>query len=223
MKNNSDQLNNVFAVLAISLLLLAIANISVTLIKENALKKQISGYVSSASGFVNVTVSTNLDMTVSRTSLNFGSGSVYSNQSNNATLFTTGETATVNNGSWDPTGITSMMIQNTGTLNFSLNVSADNNYSLIGGTSTTPMFQINVSSNDSACTKNGYSNLTGTPIMYNPGTWINLTQTGFIACNNTAFLPTQRTLLLDYKLVIPSNAVGGSRNFTVTLYAQTAT
>ena len=115
--------DNLIVTLAIVAVVLAIIGSGMMFVKIN---KQITGY---ASGFVNVTVETAIDLNVSQPSVSWGSGLVNSTGGfTNATLTTGGGgDATVVGGNWSTAGIAAMQMANLGNVNCSVKITSAKN------------------------------------------------------------------------------------------------
>ncbi len=148
-------------------------------------------------------------------SINFGNGRVDST-ANNATLDSESTSAT--GGSWTFSA-QRINIDNDGTVNISINVSADgdnNAAGLIGGTS--PLFQIKISQEEgTACV--GSTKVTD----YANGAVPNSTETPLTICSLLNFGPqTSDEINISSRMVVPSDTEAGARNATLTFSATQA-
>jgi len=192
--------------------LIALAVAAITLVaavvNENGIRA-ITGFASSGTATTSVNL---LEISSIKTtgSIDFGSGRVDANASN-ATLDS--DAGTVTGGSWTP--ITQYItVENDGTVNISVNVSADGNNNangLIGGTN--PLFQIKgVATEPDSCTtlQAGYTNVP------------NSTETPLALCDLLRYWNSADEFNISSKLSIPNDAAPGQRNVTLTFSASKA-
>jgi hypothetical protein len=128
MDNN---ITNIIAILTVVVVVIAVVNFSVTIIKIANFNEAMTGYASST-GYVNITVSQNIVINVSRWQIDWGAGTINTTSGcQNATLFTQGDSDPfVECGNFTRTGgPKGIIIQNLGSVNFSLNVSSNQNAS----------------------------------------------------------------------------------------------
>ena len=135
LKMNSKNFNNVIAILAIFVVAIAAINLCITFVKISDFKEKLTGY---ATGYVNITVASNIQINLTNSTVNFGAGSVNAS-CQSATLYTRGPSAeqVVLCGNWstDVTPAHGIMIENTGNINCTLTAQgAAAASSWIGGT-----------------------------------------------------------------------------------------
>lgn len=221
MKNNLNQsgINNIIAVLIIVVVVAAFLNFAVTIVKISDFKNKVTGLATSGLGYVNITILQEIAVNMSRNTVNWGAGIVNTTGGClNATLITSGESASVTCGNWTTTNAKALIAENTGNVNFSLNISAGKNaVGFFGGTG--PEYQWNITNKEAgACGEQG-----GT---YTFGTWGSVNSSSLRICNKTNF-DVNDELYIDFRLVIPSNvngtiASGNLQSDTITLTAATA-
>ena len=177
------------------------------------------------SGYVNVTILSRAEITMTDTIIEFGSG--YVNEtcsnctiaSNGTTLYPAccvGMNATIN---WSYPINDNLTIENTGSTNVVLYIASYQNASeFIGGTTVSPSFQIKVEEGEpGSCYGNlliGWQevNKTDDPTT-DPGTQF---------CDNFTFTDTNDTLVVFAKLRIPRNAPAGTKTATIVATAEVA-
>jgi len=92
-------------------IVLALVNIAVVFIKISAFEEELTGF---ASGFVNITVSTRLQMNMSRDVINWSTGSINVSEKN-ATLYTRGDSSgIVLRGNWSGANAFGFIVENVG-------------------------------------------------------------------------------------------------------------
>jgi hypothetical protein len=213
--NNSNHSNMLISILVISVFVISLASFSVTMFKYAESKEKLTGY---ASGYVNLTISTQITLNISRDTINWGAGllnTTASGYTNNATLYTSGETSTVNWGNWSTANAKAIIIQNLGTVNCSLKLQALTNASaMIGGTATVRAYQWNISNKQAGtCSDNGGE-------VRNVWKDVNNTQATY--CNQMGHIITAREIYIDVKLVIPDDSFSGTKSDTITITGDTA-
>ena len=206
--------NNIFMMLAIVALVFAAINASIVLIKTPSFKK-ITGYASS--GYVNVTVDTQITINMTTDTVNWGAGTIDPGQ-DNATLKTNnGGTASVTGGNWsDEPGPTALVVANIGSVNASLTLKTEKNATTFfaGGTLNSE-YMWNITNKD-AGSCNG-----GTEVL---NAWRNVNKT--VAgkfCSQFGFFPANE-IYINLLLTIPKDTTStGLQSDTITVTASTAT
>ncbi len=199
MKENN--FNNLVAVLAVVVVLIALINLSVTLIKVSNLKEKITGY-SVDYGFVNITINTAISLNVSRDTINFGAG-VIDAGSDNVTMWTNGDdNFTVVGGNWSgvPNNdgkLSGIVIENVGNVNCSVKLQTGMDADgFIGGTN--PLYQWNISNREAgACIEWNETSM--------QNQWADVNTTIATICNNFGFQNPDE-MFMDLKLRIPEDS-----------------
>ena len=167
----------------------------------------LTGYASSGTAITSVNLTQEISIAVTG-NIDFGTGRVNADAPN-ATLDS--NAGTVTGGSWTPIE-DYINIENDGTVNITLNVTAeeDNNAAgLIGGTS--PEFKIKGNITESgACAGTLVQTWTSMP---------NSTESPINICNLLNFAQSSDEFNVSVKLSIPNDAEAGSRNATLTFSA----
>jgi len=213
MKNkNHNNLNNVFAILAIVLIVVALLNFGITFVKVSEFRKALTGF---ATGYINITVATNIGVDISPTwGINWSAGGVNATLTN-ATLTTYGNASTVIGGNWSTAGVTGILITNTGNTNCSLTINATkNNTDWFGAVTSGPSaYQFNVTNLVAgACT--GGNTLTD---------WKNANHTAIKYCAQFNSDASKNQVWLDVKLQVPYDTPNtGSQTDTLTITAAAA-
>ena len=204
--------NNIFMMLAIVALVFAAINASIVLIKTPSFKK-ITGYASS--GYVNVTVDTQITINMTTDTVNWGAGVIDAGL-NNATLKTNNSgAASVIGGNWS-TAVTALVVANIGNVNASLTLSTGKNATTFfaGGTLNSE-YMWNITNKDTGSC-NG-----GTEVL---NAWRNVNKT--VAgkfCSQFGFFPANE-IYINLLLTIPKDTTStGLQSDTITVTASTAT
>ncbi|MBU3913330.1 MAG: hypothetical protein KKE50_04515 [Nanoarchaeota archaeon] len=206
--------NNFLTVVAVIAVVLSLLNVGIILINAPVIKDRITGFASS--GYVNVTVSTQITINLTTDTINWGAGTINAGQEN-ASLNTNGAlTATVLRGNWTTTP-TAIVIANIGNVNASLTLGAGKTAAtFFGGSAGDQAYQWNVSNKDvGSC--NG-----GTEVM---NTWRNVNSTAVPGkfCAQFGTLLAANEIYLDIKLVIPKLAtLTGAQSDMITVTADPA-
>ena len=210
-KNNQKKsTNNLIAILAIALVVFSVVNFAVVYNKTLKIKKlnknlnqQLTGFATTAHGYVNLTISSNINIAMIDDNITWGTGYVNVGESN-ASLTTHGfGTAEVQRGTWSTTGVNAMMIENNGNVNCTLTLQTANNASdlFASETDSNQLYQINVSqpSGNSSCAGTGDITL---------GSWFDSDKTSKDVCGNNLFgsVPGHNRLIIDVKLHVPEDA-----------------
>jgi len=186
-------------------LIIAAASLAVVIAKEHEIIS-ITGLASSGTAITSVNLSEEISIKTTG-SIDFGNGRVNSDALN-ANLDS--DAGTVVGGTWAATqGY--IMVENDGTVNISINLSAEgdkNAEGFIGGTS--PEFQMKaIETEADACLalQTAYTDIP------------NSTETPINICDNLNFAQNKDEFNVSAKLVIPNDAVAGQRNVTLTFSA----
>ena len=189
--------NDVLFIFVCICILIMLVHISVTFLKISDFNKELTGQ---ASGFVNLTVSSSVNVNLSRSSLSWGSGIVDTGEKN-ATIYTSGDAnGTVVRGNWSGIGVNGFVVENLGTVNSTLSLkSGKNAIDFFGSLSSSNQeYRFNVSSKeDSSCS--GGANL---------GEWIDVNKTsgGTLYCAQFDFNNARDEVYIDVWLTVPYDA-----------------
>jgi len=205
--------NKLLSVIAVLALLMALANLFVTLVKVGELKS-LTGY--DIYGAVNLTIEQSIQINFSTNTLNFGSGLVDTGQSN-ATIYSRGSgLVSVARGNWSTTS-KNLVLDNIGNINCSVTLGAAKTAAtLFGGAAAQQLYRWNVSNKDSqSCSSWDVAALNSA--------WLDVnTSTKF--CKQLGFNSGARSLYVDIWLTIPASAVSvGAQSDTITATASAAT
>lgn len=153
---------------------------------------------------VNVTIMSLSSLNFTINSVDFGSGSVYLNSSS-ASIDTIGN---VIGGNWTPVS-QGFIVENMGNTNLSVFLKSEKNAAeFLGGTNPGYYYMINNFEMNS-CTQ--------TSIMM--GSWISVNKVGYgdNICNNIQYADLNDSIRVDLRLVVPSDAIRGSRSDVLTI------
>lgn len=201
-------------IIAIIAVIVSAVNLGVIIIKAPVIMDRITGYASS--GYVNITVSTQITINLTTDTINWGPGTVTPPYTN-ASLYTKGATTTANvtRGNWSTASTPGIVIANIGNVNASLTLaSGDNAADFFGGTAADQAYEWNVSNKELAsCTG-------GEPL----GVWRNVNKTtAGKFCSQFSYLTASNEMYLDIHLVVPNTATKiGLQSDTITVTADTA-
>jgi hypothetical protein len=120
-KEESSSINNILAVMAVVVVLVSVISLATTYFKISEINKQLNGYATTVSGYVNLTVNTSLSIVIMPEGIHWGEGSVNASQTN-AVLSTAGNTSKVVRGSWASDNVTGLILKNIGNVNCSINM-----------------------------------------------------------------------------------------------------
>jgi hypothetical protein len=219
-QNNKKDMNFLFFSLAIVILVLSIAGFGITVYKVNEIKKTLTGYASSGSGFVNLTILSSVSINVSNFSIDWGGGIVNYPSSNNATLFTNGSysAGNVSGGNWSGTNVRGFAIDNIGNVLASINLtSAKNAADLFASRSSTHQaYKWNLSSAETnACQNISYT--------WHNNIWSDVVKSGsspYKGCSHFNYSSGANTMNLDIYLQVPYDAANiGALSDTITISA----
>jgi len=196
----------VFVFFAISLILFAYTLYNLTV--------KLTGY---DVGYVNLTISTLVDINVTTNTVNWGPG-VVTDPNLNASLVTAGSAAgTATRGNWSGTNAKALVVENTGNVNCSLAISGVKNAAtFFGGNASHQLYQWNVSNKET-----GACGAWGETSMQN--TWANVNTSAATVCNKLDYHPGNDEMYIDFKLVVPADAtLLGALSDTITISGNTA-
>ena len=210
MKEKPSNLNNVICIFAVIAIIISIANVSMSLYKFSEYKKSITGNTL-GSGYVNVTVSTQLAVNFSRDTLNWGPGIVSAGETN-ATLSTSQEAATASRGNWSTTNAKGLILANIGNLNASIVLAGTKTGTTFFGGST-PEYKWNITAKDTnPCISTSFT----------LGQWYAVNTTAKI-CSHLGYLAAANEIYIDILLTVPYDAtITGIQSDTITATASTA-
>jgi hypothetical protein len=218
--NNNNNISLVVTVLAVAVLLLSIIGFGVTVNKIGEFKKTFTGYASSGSGYVNLTILSSISINVSNYSINWGGGYVNNPLYSNATLFTnaTYSAGNVTGGNWSGTGVQGFTIDNIGNVVASVNISSGKNAAdmFASRSSTNQAYKWNAT----IAKTNSCPNITAT---WHNNVWADVAKSGtapYRPCTHFNFTSGSNTLNLDVYLIVPYDAANiGWITDTITITA----
>jgi hypothetical protein len=213
---NSSQ--NVLFIVALIAVGVALLNGVITLVKISDFKDSLEGYVvDTDSGTVNITISTSLDINLSRNrTINWGAGIVnISGGWLNATLYTRGmDVPSISlGGNWSCDNCNGFLLENIGTTNCTqLNITTGKTAVLFfnGASGLHQAYQWNVSNNDSNACSGGVTLSQWYDATANANTTI---------CTNFSGNPSYNAINVDFLLAVPYDAqnvgaIGDTVTFT---------
>jgi len=200
-KENQKQseINNIVAILAIFVVLIATGNLIVTMTKVADFNEEMTGL---ATAYVNITVNTNIEINITNDVTDWGPGIVNTSQGVNATLRTNGNNTdgTVLRGNWSSTGVRAITFENIGTVNVSITINNTQNASdLFNSLSdTNQKYEWNITNKDpNACGEQGKVDF---------DTWFNANLTQMVICNKLNFADNKNGMMFDSRLTVPYDA-----------------
>jgi len=204
VKKRQNKIDRFMFILVVAALAIALVNVSLILTKFSDLFS-IAGLATST-GTVNVSIESSISINFTASHINWSYGMV-DNGATNSTLYTDGPL--VLNGNWSTTGVSGLVLENIGTTNITLSLSAGKTAAeLIGGASPSPEYQWNFSnSKDYSCTNHTGTNLSLT--YHNANASIGV-------CDVFNYLDDRDEIRIDFRLVIPYNSLTGVRYDTIT-------
>ncbi len=168
-------------------------------------------------GTVNLSVESSVTINFTTDIINFGSGLVFSNNTN-ATLDTSRGPTNVSGGNWTLQNRGYIVIENLGNNNVSLDLMSDMAAAaFLGGTG--PQFQFNVSSLETnACTNtsDGGINMSNGAYIRDTFVDVNTSAPGERVCDRLSYADTRDTVRVDVKLVVPYDGATGARGARLT-------
>ena len=186
--------NQLLSVLAVVLVALSVLGLGVTMMKASDFNEKITGY---ETGYVNISITTtvaiDVDGGVDGSIIDFAQGQVDAGKAS-ATVQSTSGGISQTDGNW--TKGYSIIINNTGNINVSINISSDKtSTSFFGGTN--PKFYLNISNKEAGSCGSG------------PGlsAWIEMATTSdYRFCDQLSPVTASSEIYLDAKLVVPNDA-----------------
>ncbi len=212
----------VFAVLA------AVLAITMSLYLYNSLQElrtSATGYAAAGiqqNATINITISSNLLINFTNSSISFGSGAVTVGASQ-ANVSTNGSGGSVQAGTW-ATPFPALVLENVGNVNATITFNfTDTASTYLGGTS--PNYTFNVSNIEANSCNFSFSNANVAP-YYNISLNSNFTQVvanhttwGFGICTPLDYQTGSNSIRVDIRLTIPSNSRVGSLQTNITAIA----
>ena len=200
VKNKFLKKEKALFVFSVVIIFLALVNLGITLYKIGGFDK-ITGHATDL-GTANLTITSQASINFTTESINWGIGSV----NENAILAHLVTNGTVTNGNWTPVS-QGLTIRNDGNCFVKLNLTTSNNATdFIGGTS--PEYNLAVSDNESSsCISGLASSFTAATAEMQPGCW------------NLSFADASDSLDIDVQLMIPPDALPGSKGSFITATA----
>ena len=180
----------------------------------NVSNNYITGF---ASGYVNITYETVVNINLTRDSINWGYGTINAGQ-NNATLFTNANNdGSVLRGNWSGIGVYGLIVENIGNVNCSLFIQTNKNAHdfFLSSTTSNEEYKFNVSNKEvNSCS--GDLNL---------GEWYdaNKSSGGTKFCNQFNYYKDSNEIYIDLLLTVPYDATNiGEQSDIITLIANSA-
>ncbi len=161
--------------------------------------------INSSEGFVNVSLESSIAINFTIDLIDFGSGSVYLNNSY-ATIDTRGN---VQGGNWNPID-EGFLLENIGNTNVSIDLSFEKTArEYLGGTNPGYYFMFNnLEENSCLDSEMGYEE------------WVKVNNSEKIRiCNDFQFIDLNDSLRIDLRLIIPSDSIMGQRTNSITATA----
>jgi hypothetical protein len=206
-KTKQKNMNNIIAVLAVVVVAVAVINLSITFVKVSDFQEKLTGY---ASGYVNITISSNIQINLTTSVTNFGAGGVNST-CERAMLKTNGaSTGVVLCGNWSSDSGKGIVIENNGNVNATLTAQGTNAAAaFIGGTGSTYEWNFSVSEAGSCSGGTLSQNVFRTANTSAPAT----------LCTDFSPLDAGDEVTLDINITVPTDALIGARSDTITISA----
>ncbi len=210
---NSD---NTLLVVALAAVLVSALGAAFTYYTIHDVKETwVSGFATF--GTVNLSVESSATINFTTDIIDFGSGRVFSNNTN-ATLNTAAGATNVSGGNWTLQNRGYMVIENIGNNNVTLNLQSDKTAaSFLGGSG--PQFQFNVSSleaNSCTNTTDGGINMSNGAYIKDTFVDVNITTPGQRVCDRLSYSDTRDTVRLDVKITVPYDASTGALGARIT-------
>ncbi|MBR9706256.1 hypothetical protein GOV14_04425 [Candidatus Pacearchaeota archaeon] len=192
---------NILMILAVAAVLVALVNVSITFLKVNDFRNALTGFASSDTGTVNITVLGTLDLNFVRDTIDWGAGVVYTNGTEpNATLTTRGNgQALVVGGNWSATNVYGFVIANNGSVNVTLNLTSNKNATDLFGVAPSGLsqFKWNITNKDTgSCSGAGGSGL---------NTFYSINKTTDIMCLQFGSAASTNEIFLDFLIQVPGD------------------
>ena len=207
-------LDVILAVIAIIVIILSLINIFINISKIPEFIEKLTGY---ASGYVNISISSQVVVNLTVDSLNWGSG-VVSEGNANATLITHGNNSgTVLRGNWSGNNAKAFVAENIGNVNSSLFLYSEKNASSFfeSLTNSNQELKFNVSDKES-------NSCSGISLL---GSWadVNTTSPGTKYCSQFDYHKNSNEIYIDVFLSVPYDAGNtGPISDVITIGADTA-
>lgn len=196
-KKKSDDISNFAFYIVLGFFIISLIVLIFCIVYFGVLGKT-TGFATAYSGYVNLTINTQIALNMTRNTVNWGLGMVNTTGGfYNATLITHGaEVGTATQGNWSGTNALALLVENIGNVNCSLKLQAGKTaITFLGGTG--PEYQWNVSNEDTnACGAWGEAsahNLFANVNVSDPATM----------CNKLDFHENKRGMYIDFRLVVP--------------------
>jgi hypothetical protein len=216
-----DLSNRTLAILLIAAIAISLGGTILSLNRLSTVMNMpsITGYVLTPTGTTNVTIQSQASLRFSIPGVDFGSGTVNTNASNqNCSMATNKVGASAFKDASGCTGFNasttfiSLELENDGNTNLTVNLTGVTAATFLGG--TTPAFKFKVSNNESnSCLSPG------------PQNWTEVNATSMTVCTagkGLDYLDNSDSLTVDINISIPYNAITGSRTATLTATGQVA-
>ena len=207
------KINNLLAIFAVIAIVVALINVSVTIIKVSDLKAKMTGYATGA-GFVNLSIVQVIDMNMSNASVTWGAGRVLSGN-NNATLRTNGRGAsTVERGNWSAIYASALELDNIGNVNATLTLQGTLTAAQLfrSASSTNQMYQWNISQRlANSCSGGNFSTI--------GGKYGNVNTTAQTICDDFNYANGANSLFIDIWLTVPQDSQNTSTIISDTITA----
>ena len=206
-KTKQKNMNNIIAVLAIAVVVVAVINLFITFIKVPDFQEKLTGY---ALGYVNITISSNIQINLTNSVTNFGAGGVNST-CERAMLKTNGaSTGVVLCGNWSADNGKGIVIENNGNVNCTLTAQGANDAAaFIGGTNSTYEWNFTLSEPGSCSGGTLTQNFFRTANTSAPAT----------LCTDFRSLDSGDEVMIDINITVPTDAEIGARSDTITITA----
>jgi|GEM_PF-949754 len=203
--------DNVLLIVAVIVVLVSIIGAGITYSYINSLNSKLTGL---ATGWVNLTVESNLAVNFTYDTVDWGSGMVTIGQTD-ALLDTTNQSAeNVTRGNWTGNHV-GLVIENIGNGNVTLDLKSEyDNGTFIGGTDGSgPLFRWKIVSNDTAVS----CKFSDAGLANN--TWKDVNTSGSVGsriCDYFYFEDTRDQVRIDFFVRVPSDSITGARGNTIT-------
>jgi len=209
--------NNLLVYLAFAVVAVAMFNLSVSFIKISDFNEKVTGL---ASGYVNLTVNTQISIAMHNDTIEWGGGVVNTDSGYSFANLTTHafQNGTVDaGGNWtnNSNSALGIVVENTGSVNASLTITSENDSEhFIGGTG--PIFRWNVTDKEAGTCNNGSHDALST--------WTDANTGGLKFCEEMGYLIGADEIYLDVWLGIPvdANRTGVAIGNQLTFTADTA-
>jgi hypothetical protein len=213
--------NDLLTFLVVVVVFIALANLAITFTKVSDIRQEMTGR---ATGYVNLTINTQLNIALYNETVWWGEGVVNASWEgetlNYANLTTHADaTSTIIGGNWSTNDASGITIANIGNINCSLTLQSDNNASDLFDSETTGLqtFQWNVSEKEAGACGGGNGDE-----QFEVFIDVNKTAAGTY-CNQFGYLPGKNELFFDFHLQVPHDAQNtGHQIATITVTGDTA-